>query len=134
MIPPARAGRGQREPGETCAEGTLRRLLDRHGEAHLHDVLTIIMETKNNRRALVAPVITAVSATLLAHQGWYARNAGLFLEVVDRVRLQDLHARAKRHRRSGVEPWKGIATMLAEELASVFEPREPDLVDKAEAP
>lgn len=108
----------QREPMETCAVNTLTRILNDHGPEHLRSVLMSIVETENNKRMLVAPVIWAVSDTLLAHPSWFS---GAFLEAMDRIDLADMHERAKANREAA-QPRQAIATMLFEELRNDFQP------------
>ncbi|WMS43133.1 hypothetical protein RDV64_01640 [Acuticoccus sp. MNP-M23] len=65
-------------PRCTKAGATLAKLLAAHVEAHLRDLLTIILENESESRelALVAPITKAVSDVLLAHHAAYERNAG----------------------------------------------------------
>jgi hypothetical protein len=88
---------GLREPRQTHAGQVLARLHRPFGEAHLRDVLTILLESEGDELALVAPIITAVSALLLAHPQWWERDASAWLAAFDRVDRVALHARAKRH-------------------------------------
>lgn len=110
----------QRGPMETCAINTLEHVLRNHGSEHLRSVLMSIVETENNKRMLVAPVIWAVSDILLAHPSWFG---GDFLEAMDRIDLADLHERAKANREAA-QPRQAIATMLFEELRKEFQPEE----------
>jgi hypothetical protein len=110
VIVPTTRSRSRR-PRETCAGATLAGLLAAHGEAHLRDVLALILHSENNGLALIAPVINAVSAVLLAHPTWWERDAGRVLEVVDRLNLVELHERARANR-AAAKPADAIATML----------------------
>lgn len=120
----------RRGPGETHAERTLAKLLERHGPDHLRDVLTCLMESENNRMALVAPVLVAVSGLLVAHAAWWERDAGRWLEVLDRLDLAALHERVKANREAA-KPAHAIATVLYAELSREFGvPRTPSLFDR----
>lgn len=110
----------QRAPMETCAINTLARILNDHGPEHLRSVLMSIVETENNKRMLVAPVIWAVSDILLAHPSWFG---GDFLEAMDQIDLSELYERAKANRRAA-QPRQALATMLFEILRQQFQPEE----------
>ena len=102
---------------ETFAENTLERILKEHGSEHLRAVLISIVETENNKRMLVAPVIWGMSDTLLAHPTWFG---GEFLQAMDGVDLTDMHERAKANRRAA-QPRQAIATMLFEKMREKFQ-------------
>lgn len=110
----------QRGLMETCAVNTLARILSDHGPEHLRSVLMAIVETENNKRMLVAPVIWAVSDILLAHPSWFG---GDFLEAMDRIDLAEMHELAKANREAA-QPRQAIATMLFDELRKDFQPEE----------
>lgn len=105
---------------ETCAVNTLERILKEHGEEHLRSVLISIVETENNKRMLVAPVLWAMSDLLLAHPSWFG---GDFLAAMDRIDLPDIHEQAKANR-DAAQPRQAIATMLFNQLRSDFQPEE----------
>jgi hypothetical protein len=107
----------QRDVMETCAVNTLTRILSEHGSEHLRSVLISIVETTNNKRMLVAPILWAVSDTLLAHPSWFG---GDFLQAMDAIDLADMHERAKANRRAA-QPRQAIATMLFEKLREKFQ-------------
>lgn len=107
----------QRDVMETCAVNTLERVLKEHGPEHLRAVLISIVETENNKRMLVAPVIWGMSDTLLAHPSWFG---GEFLAAMDGIDLADMHERAKANRRAA-QPRQAIATMLFEKLREKFQ-------------
>jgi hypothetical protein len=109
-----------RDVMETCAVNTLERILRDHGPEHLRSTLISIVETENNKRMLVAPIIWAVSDVLLAHPSWFG---GEFLQAMDRIHLADMHERAKANRRAA-QPRQAIATMLFEELSKTFKVEE----------
>lgn len=106
----------QRGPMETCAVQTLERILREYGPEHLRSVLMSIVETENNKRELVAPVIWAVSDTILAHPTWFG---GDFLSAMDEIDLSDMHERAKANRKAA-QPRQALATMLFERLSKKF--------------
>jgi hypothetical protein len=107
----------QRDVMETCAGNTLERIRKEHGDEHLRSVLISIVETTNNKRMLVAPVIWAVSDILLAHPTWFG---GEWLDAMDKVDLAEMHERAKANRRAA-QPRQAIATMLFETLSKRFQ-------------
>lgn len=104
-------------PMHTAAGETLERLLADHGADHLRSVLLSIVETENNRHMLVAPIIKAVSDTLLAHPSWFG---GAFLEAMDKIDLADMYDRAKANREAVKGLREAIATMLYETLRGQF--------------
>ncbi|MCA1458412.1 hypothetical protein I6F35_35460 [Bradyrhizobium sp. BRP22] len=101
---------------ETCAVNTLERILRDYGPEHLRSVLITIVETTNNKRQLVAPVIWAVSDILLAHPSWFG---GELLDAFDEIDLAGLHDLAKANRRAA-QPLQVLSTMLFERLRSRF--------------
>lgn len=107
----------QRGPMETFAENTMARILREHGPEHLRAVLISIVETENNKRMLVAPVIWGMSDLLLAHPSWFG---GEFLQAMDGIDLADMHERAKANRRAA-QPRQAISTMLFENLREKFQ-------------
>jgi hypothetical protein len=107
----------QRDVMETCAGNTLERIRKEHGDEHLRSVLISIVETTNNKRMLVAPVIWAVSDILIAHPTWFG---GEWLDAMDKVDLAEMHERAKANRRAA-QPRQAVATMLFETLSKRFQ-------------
>lgn len=106
-----------RGPMETCALNTLERILRNHGEEHLRSTLIAIVETQNNKRMLVAPVIWAMSDVLLMQPSWFG---SAFLEAMDGIDLGEMHERAKAYRKAA-QPRQAIATMLFEKLRENFQ-------------
>ena len=111
VVPPSR-----RRPGgvalETCAAATLQKLLSDWGESHLRDVLLSISESAGNERALIAPVLWAVSDVLLAHPSWFG---GDWLAALDKIDLGALHESVKPNR-DAVQPRSAIAALLFEHM------------------
>jgi hypothetical protein len=71
---------------ETTAAATLRDILAQHGEQHFIMVVRTVIETEGNARAMVAPVLLAVSDVLRAFPAW--GNRGLeWLEAFDAIDL-----------------------------------------------
>src|ERR1035437_1694335 len=99
-----------RGPMETMAAGSMERILKQYGYAHLKMVLMSIVETRNNKRELVAPVIWAVSDLIRAHPAW-ADHASEWFEAFDRVDLAKLRTIAKLNR-NAVKPRAAVATLL----------------------
>ncbi|MCF3935034.1 hypothetical protein L1787_16645 [Acuticoccus sp. M5D2P5] len=88
---------------KTYAGATLEHLLDRHGEGHLRLVLTSIVETTNNKRALIEPVITAVSWLILNHPRW-VEDTSRWLDEMDKINLLALFDQATGARGEKVAP------------------------------
>jgi hypothetical protein len=81
-------GRHQSKARRTC-----QKLLDKHGPAHLRQVLAMI-NTSKNRGRWDAPTIKAVSG-LIEKRGDLLSLPG-FLSAFDQVDLAEVHANAKR--------------------------------------
>jgi len=107
----------QRDAMETFAENTMERILRNHGEEHLRSTLIAIVETQNNKRMLVAPVIWAMSDVLLMQPSWFG---SAFLEAMDGIDLAEMYDRAKAYKKAA-QPRQAIATMLFEKLREKFQ-------------
>lgn len=105
-----------RGPNQTCAGQTLARILEKRGAGNLRQTLTTIVETKNNNRQLVAPVIWAVSDISAAYPDWFGST---WLDVFDRIELAELHKTAKANK-ALAKPRQAIATILFCILAPNF--------------
>lgn len=114
-----KAKHNSRGPGETCAEQSMERILRVYGPGHLTIVLKSIVETKNNNRQLVAPMIWAVSDIILAYPHWAATMA--WLDALDETDLAELWSLAKANRKAA-KPRDAIATMLFNKLKTLFHP------------
>lgn len=110
-----------RDTMETCALQTLERILAEFGEGHLTLVLRSIVETGNNKRELVAPVIWALSDVIRAHPSWPTTTA--WLDALDECDLAEFRSQAKANRRAA-QPRAAISTMLFERLARRFRMQE----------
>lgn len=110
----------RREPMETCAVQTLERILRDHGTEHLRSTLISIVETENNKKMLVAPVLWGMSDVLLAHPSWFG---GEFLSAMDHIDLAGMYERAKANREAA-QPRQAIATMVFERLSEKFQVEE----------
>jgi hypothetical protein len=107
-----------RTPGSTRCIGVLRRILRKYGEGHLILLLRTIMESENNRMALVEPVIWALSDVMLANPRWPDRGLE-WLEAFDAIDLCEIWARSKLA--NGAPPERhGIASKLTELLHERF--------------
>ena len=114
-----------RKPGQTCARKILQKVLADEGEAHLRSVLITIMETENNKRMLVRPVILAVSDVLRTYPNWFGDT---WLRLFDGIELAGLYELAKRDR-EGVAPRYSIAARLIDLLRPHFDvPPQPRLI------
>lgn len=107
-----------RGPMETKAVETMERILRDQGYGHLKMVLMSVVETPNNKRELVAPVIWAISDLIRAHPTW-AERAGDWFAALDNISLGDIRAMAKANRRAA-KPRDAIATMLFGHLRPTF--------------
>lgn len=105
---------------ETMAVESMERILRQHGYAHLKMVLMSIVETPNNKRELVGPVIWALSDVIKAHPGWPER-AGEWFSALDCISLGEMRIAAKANRKAA-RMRGAIATMLFKHLQPIFEP------------
>lgn len=118
------------KPGQTRAVGTIRRIMERHGEAHMRDIMTVLAETSNNRASLEAEVFGATSDILRACQHWYEADPSKFLAVFDATPIGELQAVA--HDLRGFVPLRAaLCGMLYERVWRAYGPRstQPDLLD-----
>lgn len=107
-----------RTPGTTKCGNTFERILRRYGEGHLILLLRTIMESENNRMALVEPVIWAVSDVMRANPKWPAKGLA-WLEVFDAIDLCDIWAASKSA--NGAPPERhGVASKLTDILQERF--------------
>lgn len=107
-----------RTPGSTKCELTLERILRKHGEGHLILLLRTIMESENNRMALVEPVLWSVSDVMASNPKWPARGLE-WLAAFDEIDLCGLWAEAKEA--NGAPPERhGIASKLTGFLQQRF--------------
>lgn len=111
----------QRGLMETHAVNTMERILFKRGETNLRDTLMSIVETKNHKRELVAPVIWALSDILKAHPSWFCGEQ--WFEILDEIDISDIRAKAKVNK-TVAKPRQAIATMLMEHLQRHFEPEQ----------
>jgi hypothetical protein len=107
-----------RRANATVAKGTLQRILDQYGERHLTLLLRTVVETEGNARALIDPVLCAISAVMLAYPAW--PETGLrWLEAFDGIDLLELHNIARPLKPA--EPARStIAGMLVARLYPIF--------------
>lgn len=90
--PDAHAWR-ERRPRECYAKKTLKKIGQRHGEAHLALTLRLIVETSGNAAELYSETIQAVSA-LLENPSIEARGGALF-DQFDRISLGEVRHQAR---------------------------------------
>ncbi|MCV0395458.1 MAG: hypothetical protein K5872_22180 [Rhizobiaceae bacterium] len=86
--------RQQRRPRECFAKRTLKRIGQRHGEAHLALVLRLIVETDGNAAELGRDTIVAISGLLAANPALLDRGGALF-DDFDRIDLMAVRLKAK---------------------------------------
>jgi hypothetical protein len=113
-----------RRPGQTCARKILQKVLTDEGENHLRSVLMTIMQTENNKRMLIRPVILAVSDVLRTYPTWYG---GDWLDAFDKIELSELYEKARADR-EGVAPRYSIAARLIDRLRPKFKQEEARLI------
>lgn len=106
-----------RRPGQTCAQGTMAQILEDEGSAHLRSVLMTVMESENNRMALVRPVLLAISDVLRAHPTWFGEK---WFRVFDEINLAALYSLAKRDREAMAPRWR-VGGMILERLRPHFD-------------
>lgn len=107
-----------RGPRCTMAVHSMEKILRRHGYAHLKIVLMSIVDTTNNRRELIGPVMLGISDVIRAHPEW-AERADAWFKAIDKIRLGTLWEQAKANRKA-VRPRAAIATKLFDRLYPVF--------------
>jgi len=107
-----------RTPGTTKCGRVLGRILDRHGEEHVTLLLRTVMESENNRMALVEPILWAISDVMLANPLWPAKGLE-WLDAFDVIDLCDIWLKAKDA--NGAPPERhGVASKLTEILQQRF--------------
>lgn len=107
-----------RTPGTTKCGNTFERIRRRYGDGHLILLLRTIMESENNRMALVEPVVWALSDVMLANPRWPDRGMD-WLEAFDSIDLCEVWADAKQA--NGAPPERhGVASKVTELLQMRF--------------
>lgn len=108
----------RRTPGATKCSAVLDHILEKRGEGHVILLLRTMMESENNRMALVEPIIRAVSNVMLARPDW--PNRGLeWLEAFDRIDLCDLWEKSKLDK-GAPRPRLGVEARLNDRLRTIF--------------
>ena len=101
---------------QTCAGKTLANIFRVRGYDHLRAVVMTIVETKPNKRALIAPVIWAVSDVLNAYPGWFG---DAWFQVMDGIDLAEMFERASANRSIAL-PRSAIATLIFSRMHKQF--------------
>jgi hypothetical protein len=114
-IVPANKTRGA---NATAARATLQRILDQHGAQHLTLLLRAIVESEGNARALIEPVLYAISAVMVAYPAW-PETGMRWLEAFDDINLLQMHNIA-RPLKPGDLARSAVAGMLVARLYPVF--------------
>jgi hypothetical protein len=117
VIPISRNHR--RAARETCAGKTLAHIFKLYGYNHTRMVVMSIVESRPNRRALLAPTIWAVSDVLRAYPDWFGDK---WFQVMDTVDLAALFELASANRRIA-QPRSAIATLIFERMRQHFPDR-----------
>ncbi|OQP86025.1 hypothetical protein BTR14_13155 [Rhizobium rhizosphaerae] len=77
----------QPQPGQTRAIGTLRRIADKHGEAHLRMVVSTLAETTGNQGLITETSLWAVSDLVIACSQWIEEDASSWFAAWDAIPL-----------------------------------------------
>jgi hypothetical protein len=102
---------------QTCAGRTLELVFRTHGFDNLRATLMTFTETAApNKRALISPVILAVSDVIRAYPDWFGP---VWLEAFDSIDLGQLFLQASANRRIA-QPRQMIATLLFDRLRPHF--------------
>jgi hypothetical protein len=99
---------------QTCAGRTLARIFELRGYDHLRSVVMSIVESKPNKKALIGPIIWAVSDVLHAYPEWMGAT---WLEVMDDINLVEMFERANRRI---AQPRSAMATLIFERMRQHF--------------
>jgi hypothetical protein len=112
---------------QTCAGATLAKIFRTRGYDHLRSVIMTFCETTRlNRRALIGPVIWAISDVLHARPGWFG---DAWFRVMDGIDLGGMFERASANRR--IAPARSaIATLIFDRMLQQF----PDTPRKTKRP
>jgi hypothetical protein len=86
--------RQHRKPRECFAKKTLKKIGQRHGEAHLAITLRLIVETKGNAAELYSETIQAISGLLVTNPHLVERGGKLFDEL-DEISLGETRRLAR---------------------------------------
>ena len=78
-------GRAYPQPGQTRAVATIRRIIDRYGEAHARLVLSILAECKGNDALIDEVTLWSFSDLVRACPDLVEADASGFLELMDRI-------------------------------------------------
>jgi hypothetical protein len=112
---------------QTCAGATLAKIFRTRGYDHLRAVIMTFCETKpNNKRALIAPAMWAISDVLNARPSWFG---DLWFQTMDGIDLGEMFERASANRRIA-PPRSAIATLIFDRMRQQF----PDTPTKTKRP
>jgi len=128
----------RRRARETCAGRTLEHVFRIHGYDNLRATLMTFTETMpQNKHALIAPVILAVSAVLKAYPSWFG---AAWFETFDTIDLGKMFLQASANRRIAA-PRALIATLIFDRMRPHFPdvkiarrrplPTEPEMAEAA---
>jgi len=118
------------EPGETRAVGTLSKIISRHGMEHARLVMTTLVDSENNKRALEAAAFGATSDLIRAKPDWM-EDTDRWYKAWDHCPVGELQALT--HDLRGYASLRGaLAGLIYERLWRAFGPRatQPDLLDE----
>jgi hypothetical protein len=111
------AERHRRAARQTCAGKTLAKVFRERGYEHLRMVIMTFVETnKNNKRALVAPAIRAISDVLNARPDWFG---DAWLTAMDGIDLATMFEQASASR-SIAAPRSAMATLIFDRVRQHF--------------
>jgi hypothetical protein len=103
---------------QTCGGRTLARIFRARGHSHLRCVLMTFVETPN-KKALIAPVIRAISDILRAYPDLFGDR---WFQVIDGIDLVGLFEVASANRRIA-QPRSAIGTLVFERMRQHFPDR-----------
>lgn len=107
-----------RTPGATRCGRVLERIVEKRGIGHTVLLLRTIMESENNRMALVEPILWAVSDVIEANPRWVEKGLD-WLAAFDEIDLCNLRSQAKEA--NGAPPERhGIASKITDILRAKF--------------
>lgn len=120
------------QPGQTRAPVTIRRIMDRYGEAHARLVMATLAETEGNAGLIDATSLWTVSDLVRACPTWVEERTSEWLEAWDAIPLGPLMFLVQELRGS-VHQRHALAGLCYFELRRILDPEE-GLTDRTPQP